>query len=114
MEGAKGISIPVDPNVKLSTLMSPNSEKIPIKVPYSKLIGSLQFLANVTRFAIALSVNMLNKYLQHPGIGHWNAAKRALRYLKKTSNDGISYKIITQDNNTRLYLLFGCRFFKRR
>lgn len=64
------------------------------QVPYSELIGSLQFLANVTRFDIAFSVNMLSRYLQDHGPGHWNAAKRVLRYLKETSNEGISYNNI--------------------
>lgn len=81
--------------------MSPSNdaERISMsKVPYSELIGSLQFLANVTRFDIAFSVNMLSRYLQDPGPGHWNAAKRVLRYLKETRNEGISYNhVITQD-----------------
>ena len=78
MEDAKGISIPMDPNVKLSKLMSPSNNierESMLRIPFSELIGSLQFLANVTRFDIAFSVNMLSRYLQDPGSGHWNAAK---------------------------------------
>lgn len=52
---------------------------------------SLQFLANVTRFDIAFSVNLLSRYLQDPGPEHWKAAKRVLKYLKETSNEGSSY-----------------------
>lgn len=94
MEEAKGISIPVDPNVKLSRRMNPSNDeerKSMLKVPYSELIGSLQFLANVTRFDIAFGVNMLSRFLQDPGPEYWKAAKRVLKYLKGTSNEGISY-----------------------
>jgi len=66
MKEAKDVSIPADPNVKLSRRMSPSSDeerKSMSKVPFRELIGSLQFLANVTRFDIAFSVNMLSRYL---------------------------------------------------
>lgn len=81
MEHAKDISIPADPNVKLSRQMNPSSdaERMSMsRVPYRELIGSLQFLANVTRPDIAFSVNMLSRYLSDPGVEHWNAAKRVL------------------------------------
>jgi hypothetical protein len=115
MEEAKGISIPVDPNVKLSKLMSPSNdaERMSMsQVPFSELIGSLQFLANVTRFDIAFSVNLLSRYLQNPGPEHWNAAKRVLRYLKETRNEGISYSnMVAKRGCTRM--LLGCRFCGR-
>lgn len=50
MEKAKGISISIDPNVKLSRQMSPSTDaekKCKSKIPYRELIGSLRFLANV-------------------------------------------------------------------
>jgi len=53
------------------------------KISNSELIGLLQFLANVTRLDIAFSVNALSRYLQDPGSGHWNAAKRVLSYFKE-------------------------------
>jgi len=34
---------------------------------------------------------MLSRYLQDPGPEHWKAAKRILRYLKKTYDEEISY-----------------------
>lgn len=72
---------------------------------YSELIGALQFLANVTRFDIAFSVNMLSRYLQDPGPAHWNAAKRVLRYLKETINEGISYKNITSQRESFAFVI---------
>jgi len=90
----KNISIPADPNVKLSRRMSPSNdiERFSMsKVAYSELIRLLQFLTNVTRFDIAFIVTMLSRYLQNPGLEHWNAAKRVLRYLKKICDKEISF-----------------------
>lgn len=55
------------------------------------LIDVLQFAENVTPHDITFGVNVLNRYLQNLGIVHQNSAKRALRYLKKTANEGIEY-----------------------
>jgi len=43
------------------------------------------------RFNIAFGVNVLSQYLQNPGLQHWRAAKRILRYLKETVAEGITY-----------------------
>lgn len=94
MIDTKTLSIPVDPNAHLSNEMSPkiDSERRQMDVvPYSALIGSLQFAANVTRLDIAFGVNLLSRYLKNPGHEHWQAAKRILKYLKATVNEGIIY-----------------------
>jgi len=37
-----------------------------------------------TRPDIAFIVGVLGRYLSNPGMDHWRAAKRVMRYLKKT------------------------------
>lgn len=94
MKEAKGMSIPVDPHTRLSKEMSPNTQagkEEMDRIPYASLVGSLLFAANVTRFDIAFGVNVLSRYLQNPGLQHWKAAKRILRYLKETETEGITY-----------------------
>lgn len=94
MTDAKTVSIPVDPNTRFSNAMSPKTDKEReemVKIPYSALIGSLQFAVNVTRLDIAFGVNLLSRYLQNPGREHWLAAKRILKYLKATTNLGMIY-----------------------
>lgn len=94
MENGKGVATPIDPNKKLSKEMCPKSEAEKEEMthrPYAELIGSLQFAANVTRFDIAFAVNVLSRFMQHPGAEHWRAAKRILQYLKETITEGIIY-----------------------
>jgi hypothetical protein len=34
---------------------------------------------------------MLGRYLSNPGMNHWKAAKRVLRYLQRTKNHMLTY-----------------------
>ncbi|KAK9083836.1 hypothetical protein Scep_030307 [Stephania cephalantha] len=58
---------------------------------YRSLLGGLQYVVN-TRPDIAFVVNKLSQYQQSPSILHWQALKRVLRYLKGTSQFGISFR----------------------
>lgn len=60
-------------------------------VPCRQLIGSLMYLTVVTRPDLAYIVATLSKFLQSPTNEHWNAGKRALRYLAGTTDFGITY-----------------------
>ena len=58
---------------------------------YRQLCGGLMFLTTQTRPDIAQAVHRLCRFMSNPGKGHWNAAKRVLRYLKGTQNLGIKF-----------------------
>ncbi|XP_074314464.1 secreted RxLR effector protein 161-like [Silene latifolia] len=45
-----------------------------------------------TRPDISLAVGMLGRYQSNPGMGHWSAAKKVLRYLKGTMNKMLTYR----------------------
>ena len=47
-------------------------------------MGSLLWLSNVTRPDISYAVSQVSKYKSNPGMEHWKAFKRILRYLKGT------------------------------
>ncbi|GBO17670.1 Retrovirus-related Pol polyprotein from transposon TNT 1-94 [Araneus ventricosus] len=63
------------------------------KIPYRELIGSLNYLAVCTRPDIAYSISKLSQYLTCYDKSHWLAAKRVLRYLKKTINFGLVFEL---------------------
>ena len=60
-------------------------------VPYREAVGSLMFLAIVSRPDIAYSVNLVSKYLNKHNSEHWGAVKRIFAYLKGTLDYGIEY-----------------------
>ncbi|XP_049308584.1 uncharacterized protein LOC125777524 [Bactrocera dorsalis] len=62
------------------------------KVPYMEAVGSLLYAAQNTRPDISFAVNLLSRFSQNPGKGHWLALKRVMRYLKGTVNKGIVFR----------------------
>ncbi|GBN10581.1 Retrovirus-related Pol polyprotein from transposon TNT 1-94 [Araneus ventricosus] len=64
-----------------------------IKLPYRELIGSLNYLAACTHPDIAYSISKLSQYLTCYDKSLWLAAKRVLRYLKKTINYGLVFEL---------------------
>jgi hypothetical protein len=37
---------------------------------------------------------MLGRYLSNPGMNHWKAAKRVLRYLQRMKNHMLTYRLL--------------------
>lgn len=89
-DNCHGISTPSDPNQPLHDFI----ESEPSNFAYRNLIGSLMYLAIGTRADIAHAVSVASRFLEKPTVVHERAAKRILRYIKKTLNHGIFY---TQD-----------------
>jgi hypothetical protein len=44
-----------------------------------------------TRSDIVYIIGMLGRYLSNPGMNHWKATKRVLRYLQRTKNHILIY-----------------------
>lgn len=61
------------------------------RLPYQKLIGSLMYLAVLTRPDIAYSVSYLSQFNNSYSTVHWNYAKRVLKYLSKTKDHCLRY-----------------------
>jgi len=61
-------------------------------IMYRQAIGSLIFLATVTRPDIAFIVNYLSRFMSNYNESHWNEVKKVFRYLKGTSGLGILYE----------------------
>ena len=45
-----------------------------------------------TRPGISFAVGMLGRYQSNPGIDHWKAAKKVLRYLQGTKDYMLTYR----------------------
>ncbi|KAG3031009.1 hypothetical protein PC120_g3394 [Phytophthora cactorum] len=81
--------------MKLSKSMSPTTAEERAEMqsrPYRSLIGCLMYFTTCTRPDIAYVVTKLSRFLENPGLQHWKAAVRVLRYLKSTGEHGIVYQ----------------------
>lgn len=87
MENCKPVATPMNPAVKISKKICPIDEKEKAQMRqllYRNLVGSLMYLATITRPDITYAVSALSQFNENPGEEHWKAGKRVLRYLKKT------------------------------
>lgn len=89
MTEAKTISISADPHTSLTPA---ENNDFCSTVPFREAVGSLMFLAMVSRPDIMFSVNVVSRYLNCYNNTHWQAVKRIFRYLRGTADLGITYK----------------------
>ena len=59
---------------------------------YKSAIGSLLYLAGMTRPDISFAVNYAARFQSDPGTSHWAYVKQIFRYLKGTVNLGLMYE----------------------
>ncbi|XP_034695764.1 secreted RxLR effector protein 161-like [Vitis riparia] len=62
------------------------------KIPYASTVGSIMYAQVYTRPDIAYVVGMLGRYQSNPGIDHWKAVKKVLRYLQETKDYMLTYR----------------------
>lgn len=95
MQDCKPATTPAEGKVKLTKGMAPRSDQERTQmssVPYREAVGSLMYAAVSSRPDISFIVGKLAKFVENPGPGHWQAAKRVFRYLKGTQDHVIRYK----------------------
>ncbi|GJW65930.1 retrovirus-related pol polyprotein from transposon TNT 1-94 [Tanacetum coccineum] len=95
MSSCKPVPTPLAPHFKLSSHECPKSEEDKedmSRVPYSSAVGSLMYAMVCTRPDLAHAVSVVSRYMHNPGKIHWEAVKCILRYLKGTSNIGLSFE----------------------
>ena len=86
---------PVCKGDKLSVSQCPHSdiEKAQMNnVPYASALGSIMYAQVCTRPDIAFATGLLGRYQSNPGHDHWVAAKKVMRYLKRTKDYMLIYK----------------------
>jgi len=87
--------IPIQKVDKFSLMQYPKNElkrKQMENIPYASIVGSLMYAQTCTRPNISFAVGMLGRYQSNPGLDHWKAAKKVLRYLQGTKNHMLTYK----------------------
>ncbi|KAL5548410.1 hypothetical protein UlMin_003641 [Ulmus minor] len=84
------------------------------KIPYASAVGSLMYAQVCTCLDIAYIVGMLGRYLSNPGMDHWRAANRVMRYLQRTKEYMLIYRrsdqleiIGRRSTSGYIYLLAG-------
>ncbi|KAF7112693.1 hypothetical protein RHSIM_RhsimUnG0203300 [Rhododendron simsii] len=93
MEKSNPVTTPIESGVEVK-----KSEVGDVDPTYFKsLVGSLRYLT-CTRPDILYGVGLISQYMETPDQSHLNAAKRILRYVNGTVNDGFFYTS-TQDFN---------------
>lgn len=101
MDQAKPVSIPADPH---ATLSSKDNDITPSNsIPYREAIGSLLFLATVSRPDTSYAVGLVSRFLNKYDLTHWHAVQRIFKYFIETKDYGILY----QGNSANYYSLVG-------
>ncbi|KAF0718004.1 hypothetical protein AaE_010737 [Aphanomyces astaci] len=91
MENSKPSPTPMEVNLKLSESMCPQDETeltYMVDKPYRFVVASITYLMISTRPDLAYT-QQLSQFLTNPGPTHWEAAKRALRYIGGTIDYGL-------------------------
>ena len=78
MSKAYALSVPADRHAKLYPVKANESVN---DVPYREAVGSLMFLAIVSRPDIAFAVNNVSRFLNNHDLSHWETVKRIFAYL---------------------------------
>ena len=94
MADCKPVGTPILPGLKLSSEQSPKTPEEKAKMdafPYINAVGSLMYLATMTRPDIAYATSVLARFNCNPGMAHWKAVKHVFRYLKGTVGLKLEY-----------------------
>ncbi|KAK2988306.1 hypothetical protein RJ640_011977 [Escallonia rubra] len=62
------------------------------RIPSASTVGSFMYAQVCTRPDITYVVGMLGRYQINPGMGHWKAAKKVMRYLQGTKDFMLTYR----------------------
>ena len=105
MKDCKPIQTPMTIPCKLSTDDYPKTsveEEIMATVPYRQILGSIRYLVSCTRPDLSFCAGFLSRFMQNPGMEHWKALKRVLRYLQHTKDMVLTYQNFQIQNPSQL------------
>jgi hypothetical protein len=95
MSNAHPVSLPADKGgIRLSKNMEPvddEERESMSKIPYREAVGCIMYAAITLRPDIAFQAVQIAQHCENPGLKHWNAVKRVLRYLAGTKNHGLCF-----------------------
>ncbi|CAB0011205.1 unnamed protein product, partial [Nesidiocoris tenuis] len=85
-------SNPVATPAEMGSHRETEAEEVGPEVPYSQAVGSLLYLATVTRPDISYAVSLVAEKLSKPTLADWTAVKKIMKYLRGTLAYGIMFK----------------------
>ncbi|XP_060210257.1 secreted RxLR effector protein 161-like [Lycium barbarum] len=94
MNKCKPVTLPLAQHFSLSSLMAPQLKEgveYMSKVLYSSVVGSIMYAMICTRPDFSQAVSVVSQFMSNPGKTHWEAIKWILRYLKGSSNVGLTF-----------------------
>lgn len=106
MNECNSAKTPMDMSQRLTKDMSPTNEasREEMKnIPYQSAVGSILFVAQLTRPDIQYAVGAVSRFNNNPGPNHWMAVKRILRYLKGTINYKLTYNSNDENHDICCY-----------
>jgi hypothetical protein len=95
IQSSRPITAPMQSALKLSKEDMPKSQEeinFMKSIPYRAVIGSLMYMATSLRMDILFAVNKCARYMENPGIKHWQAVVDILRYLNTARHGSITYQ----------------------
>ena len=95
MENRSASIAPIQKGDKFSLTQCPQNEwerKQMERIPYASVVRSLMYAQTCTRLDISSAVGMLGRYQSNPGMDHWKAAKKVMRYLRGTKYYMLTFK----------------------
>ena len=122
-EDLKPLSLPMDPNSRLSVMQSPLTDAQYVamqNIPYCEDVSAMMYTMLGTRPDILYAVTTLSKFSSNPGLAHWEAVKRVYQYLAGTRELWLTFGSIEKEMvgyanadgsmNGDRYSLLGCVF----
>nr|CAN77425.1 hypothetical protein VITISV_041980 [Vitis vinifera] len=106
MDNAKPVSTPLANHFRLSTSQCPKTDgevNDMSKVPYASAVGCLMYAMVCTRLDLAHAVSVVSKFLSNPGRMNWDAIKWIFRYLRGTTDYGITFSKQQSDPSVKGY-----------
>ena len=61
-------------------------------IPYAAALGSMMYAQVCTRPDISFAMGLLGRYQSNPGMEHWKALKKVMRYLQGTKDFKLTYE----------------------
>lgn len=93
MQDCKPVATPLEPGSHLAAATEEELEEFSATGHnYRKAVGSVNYLVQCTRPELAFASSQLSQHLDKPGILHWAAFRRVLRYLQGTRTYSISFR----------------------
>ena len=95
MKNCSASVAPIQKGDKFNLMQCPQNElerKQMEGIPYASAVRSLMYAQTCTRPNISFAIGMLGKYQSNPGMDHWKAAKKVMRYLQGTKDFILTFR----------------------